>query len=66
MSGEDVPACVACDCDLTVEHILIECGDLTEVRQTYYDAENLQQLFNKISVTYVFSFLCEIGLIYRI
>ena len=41
MTGEDVPRCVACDCDLTVEHILIECGVFAEVRQTYFDAENL-------------------------
>ncbi len=33
MSGEDIPRCVACDCTLTVEHILIECGDFAEVRQ---------------------------------
>ncbi len=52
MSGEDVPRCVACDCNLTVEHILIECGDFTEVRQRYYDAENVQQLFQEISVTF--------------
>ncbi len=32
-NGENVPICVACDCDLTVEHILIECGDFAEVRQ---------------------------------
>ena len=24
MNGEDVPRCVACDCDLTVEQILIK------------------------------------------
>ncbi len=66
MNGEDIPGCVACDCDLTVEHILIECGDFAEVRQKYFDAESLQQLFQETSVTYVFDFLHEIGLFYRI
>ena len=65
MNGEDVPTFVACACDLTVEHILIECGDIAEVRQRYYDAENLQQLFHKISITHVSDFLREIGLFYR-
>ena len=65
MNGEDVPTCVACDCTLTAEHILIECGDSAEVRQRYYDAENLQ-LFQEISVTYVFDFLRGIGLYCRI
>ncbi len=65
-NGDDVPRCVACDCKFTVGHILIECGDFAEVRQRYYDAENLQQLFREISATYIFDFLNEIGLFYRI
>ncbi len=66
MSGEDVPRCVACDCNLTVEHILIECGDFSEVRQRYHDAGSLQQLFQETNVTSVFDYLREIGLFYRI
>ncbi len=42
MSDEDVPTCVAFDWNVTVEHILIECGNFAEVRQRYYDAESLQ------------------------
>ena len=38
MSGEDILRCVSWACYLTVEHILIECGDFTEVRQRYYAA----------------------------
>ena len=60
MNGEDVPRRVACDCDLTVEHIRIECGNFTEGRQIYYDAESLQTLFCQINVTYAFDFLHEI------
>ena len=33
MNSEDVPRCVACDCNLTVKHILIEHGDIAEVKQ---------------------------------
>ncbi len=66
MSGEDIPRCVACDCNLTVEHVLIECWDYAEVRQQYYEAESLQQLFQETNVTCVFDFLHEIGLFYRI
>ena len=42
MNSEDVPICLACDSNLTVVLILIECEEC-EVRQKYYDAENLQQ-----------------------
>ena len=48
MNGGDKSRCVACDCDIAVEHVLIECGDFAEVRQRYYKAENLQQLFQEI------------------
>ncbi len=37
-------------------------GDFAEVRQRYYEAESLQQLFHEINVTYLFDFLCEIVL----
>ncbi len=66
MNGEGIPRCVACDCNLTVEHVLIECGDFAEVRQQYYEAESLQQLFQETNVTYVFDFLHEIGLFHTI
>ena len=64
MNGEDVSKCVASDCNLTLEHILIECRDFAEVGKRYYDAENLQQLFQEIGGTYVFDLLHEIGLFY--
>ena len=43
MNGEDVSRCVACDCDLSVEHILIECGDVAEVMQSCYDAKIIRE-----------------------
>ena len=48
MNGEDMPRDVACNYDLTVEHILIEFGDFAEVIQWYYEAETLDQLFQKL------------------
>ncbi len=42
MDGEDLLRWVACDCDLAPNHILIECGDFAEVRQRFYDAENIR------------------------
>ncbi len=53
-------------CNLTVRQILIECEDFAEVRPRYNDAENLQQLSQEISATYIFDFKRKIGLFYRI
>ena len=46
----DVPRSVTCDCDLIKEHVLIECGDMAEIRQRYYDAENITHLLKEISL----------------
>ena len=50
LNDESIPRCVAYDCDLTVEHILIKYGDFAEGRQRYFDVENLR-LSQEISVT---------------
>ena len=63
MNNKDVPRCVAHDCDLTVEPILIECGKFANVRQRHYDTENIRHLFQEISGTEVCDFLQEIGLV---
>ena len=55
LPNEDIPRCVACDYSLTVEHILIERGDFAEVRQRYYEAESLQQLFHEMLHMYLTS-----------
>ena len=50
MSSEDVPKHMACACDLTVEHILTECGDYMKVGQWYDDVENVAQHCQHVSV----------------
>ena len=57
VNGEDVPRGVACDCYVTVEHILIECGSFAEVKQRYYDFENIRQPFQEINVVGIFDYL---------
>ena len=42
--NDGVPRCVACDYELTVEHIPIDCGDFSQVRQRYYDANKIIML----------------------
>ena len=60
MYGEDVPRCVGCNCNSTVEHILIDRADFAEVRQGHWNGEILIYLFQEISVTEIFGFLWEV------
>ena len=37
----DKPVCIACDCQLSVRHILLECHDPWEIRRYYFDTTSL-------------------------
>jgi ribonuclease HI len=64
--GEDPPMCIACQEQITVEHILITCVDFSEVREKYYSAKSLQYLFNSIDPTEILNFLKAIKLYHKI
>ena len=65
--GEDAPECEDCDEPLTMNHILIECPALDEVREDFYqDTVSLEQLFSEVHPRHVLGFLREIGLFHDI
>ena len=45
VKDEDAPVCIACYSLLTVDHILINCVGFDIVRQIFYTASNLRDLF---------------------
>ena len=63
---EEAPVCVACNVVLTVRHILIECTDLLEIRNKYFEEDFLYLLFRNVIPEVVFDFLREIGVFYKI
>ena len=65
MISEDVFRYVTCECDLTGEHILIDCRDFTEVRQSHYDIESSRLLFWEISIIEILVLLWDYFTEYR-
>ena len=61
--NEDFPVCTACDCLLTVKHILIECADTLLIRQDYFNCNDLKTLFNSVAGDTILAYLSEINLI---
>ena len=59
---EEAPICEACNLPLTVEHILIKCTDLNDVRKNFYRYTNMKALLNDGEPQKIFKFLKEIGL----
>ena len=52
--------CIGCDEHLTIEHVLLTCSDLTEIRESHFTAQSLHVLFQDISHEKSFNFLKEI------
>ena len=60
------PQCTACDCQLTVKHILFECVDFIESRNRHFSVNSFKELFEKVPPDSILSYLHEIGLFYRL
>ena len=52
--------CIGCDELLTIEHVLLTCSDLIEIRESHFTAQSLHVLFEDISHEKSFNFLKEI------
>ena len=59
-------ACQHCGQTLTIEHMLLECTVLQQIRDEYYTADSLRNLFETITETCIVEFLREAGLFYLI
>ena len=66
LKKEAKPQCKACKCDLTVEHILISCEDVSETRTKYYNVDNMMQLFQEVNTRKIFDYLHEVGIFRRV
>ena len=61
--NEEIPMCIACDCPLTIKHILVECADTVLTRQEYFNCHDLKTLFNSVAGDIILAYLSEINLI---
>ena len=59
-------ACQHCGQTLTIEHMLLECTVLQQIRDEYYTADSLRTLFETIPETCIVEFLKEAGFFYLI
>ena len=45
---------IGCDKRLTIEHILLTCSDLIEIRESHFTAKSLHMMFQDISSEKIF------------
>ena len=65
LKGEPAPECIRCQSPLTIEHILLNCVDFMALRQQFYTANSMHELFTKVKQENILAFLSATGL-YRL
>ena len=59
---ESKPLCATCNCELSVEHILLSCRNNDSIRNLYFNVSTLHELFEKCSSLQILDFIKDIGL----
>ena len=62
LEAKQQPMCHACQTEHTVKHILTECTNLAQIRETFYWANDRKELFQNIEIKNVMSFLKVINI----
>ena len=66
LKQEQQPQCETCQTPLTVKHLFMECRFFARIRNRYFKAYNMKDLFENIIIEDILSFLREIKLYHRI
>jgi hypothetical protein len=66
LNNEERPECIPCNSNFSLKHVLIDCVDVADVRQTFYNANSLSNLFTNVSGDTILQFLKEIDLYTKI
>ena len=66
LEAKQQPTCHECQTKYTVKHILIECINLAHIRETFYSANDMKELFQKIKIKDVMLFLKAINIYKKI
>ena len=64
--GEPAHECIGCQSALTIRHILLDCVDFMAMRQQFYRANGMPDLFTKVKQENILTFLRAAGLYHLI
>ena len=57
LEAKQHPTGHACETEYTVKHVLIESTDMAHIRETFYSANDMKELFQRIEMKNIMSFL---------
>ena len=62
LNNEERLECIPCNFNCSLRHVLIVCVDVADIRQTFYNANSLSNLFTNVAGDTFLQFLKEIDL----
>ena len=66
LNNEERLECIPCNAIFSLKHVLIDCVDVADVRQTFYNANSLSNLFTNVAGDTILQFIKEIDLYTKI
>jgi hypothetical protein len=66
LNNEERPECIPCNSNYSLKHVLIDCVDVADVRQTLYNVNNLYDLFTNVAADTILKFVKDIILCTKI
>jgi kelch-like protein 2/3 len=66
LNNEERSECIPCNSNLSLKHVLIDCVDVADVQQTFYNVNSLSNLFTNVAGDTILQFLKEIDLYTKI
>ena len=49
LNNEERPECIPCNSNFSLRHVLIDCVEVVAVRQTFYNVNNVYELFTNVA-----------------
>jgi kelch-like protein 2/3 len=62
LNNEERPECIPCNSIYSLNHVLLDCVDVADIRQTFYTVNNLYDLFTNVAGDTILKFLKDIDL----
>jgi hypothetical protein len=66
LNNEERTECIPCNFNCSLRHVLTDCVDVADVRQTFYNVNNLYNLFTNVAGDTIVKLLKEINLYAKI
>jgi hypothetical protein len=66
LNNEERPECIPCNSNFSLRQVLIDCVDVVDVRQAFYNVNNLYDLSINVGGDTILKFLKEINLYTKI